>query len=81
MFRDYVNRFVRGLYDKSIMQEAISQSVLIADSLRSAIEIVQRASAIQGVKTDIARRVARDAKITLMDNTLWLIASCMTDLS
>ncbi|KAG6227762.1 hypothetical protein E4U34_005213 [Claviceps purpurea] len=50
--RDYVNRFVRGLYDKSVMQEAIGQSVLISDSLRSAFEIVQRAGSIQGVKTD-----------------------------
>ncbi|KAG6274621.1 hypothetical protein E4U49_000022 [Claviceps purpurea] len=35
--RDYVNRFVRGLYDKSVMQEAIGQRVLISDSLRSAL--------------------------------------------
>ncbi|KAG6025401.1 hypothetical protein E4U19_003209 [Claviceps sp. Clav32 group G5] len=36
-------------------------------SSESAIEIVQRSSAIQCVKTDIARRDARDAKITLME--------------
>ncbi|KAG6192336.1 hypothetical protein E4U27_003318 [Claviceps purpurea] len=57
--RDYVNRFVRGLYDKSVMQEAIGQSVLISDSLRLAFEIVQRAGSIQGVKTDIARQESR----------------------
>ncbi|KAG6191895.1 hypothetical protein E4U10_004358, partial [Claviceps purpurea] len=74
--RDYVNRFVRGLYDKSVMQEAIGQSVLISDSLRSAFEIVQRAGSIQGVKTDIARQDARDAKITLMEAYIQRQSGC-----
>ncbi|KAG6093456.1 hypothetical protein E4U30_004312 [Claviceps sp. LM220 group G6] len=58
--QDYINRFVRGFYDKSVMQEAMSQGVLITDSLQSgtAIEIVRRSSAIQCVKTDIARRAS-----------------------
>ncbi|KAG6277824.1 hypothetical protein E4U48_000869 [Claviceps purpurea] len=75
--RDYVNRFVRGLYDKSVMQEAIGQSVLISDSLRSAFEIVQRAGSIQVVKTDIARQDARDAKITLMEAYIQRQSGCL----
>ncbi|KAG6210788.1 hypothetical protein E4U35_004427 [Claviceps purpurea] len=75
--RDYVNRFVRGLYDKSVMQEAIGQCVLISDSLRSAFEIVQRAGSIQGVKTDIARQDARDAKITLMEAYIQRQSGCL----
>ncbi|KAG6184691.1 hypothetical protein E4U36_001764 [Claviceps purpurea] len=75
--RDYVNRFVRGLYDKSVMQEAIGQSVLISDTLRSAFEIFQRAGSIQGVKTDIARQNARDAKITLMEAYIQRQSGCL----
>ncbi|KAG6142538.1 hypothetical protein E4U28_002681, partial [Claviceps purpurea] len=45
--------------------------------LRSAFEIVQRAGSIQGVKTDIARQDARDAKITLMEAYIQRQSGCL----
>ncbi|KAG6165439.1 hypothetical protein E4U51_004356, partial [Claviceps purpurea] len=68
--RDYVNRFVRGPYDKSVMQEAIGQSRPVRSFSG------RRAGTIQGVKTDIARQDARDAKITLMEAYIQRQSGC-----
>ncbi|KAG6045788.1 hypothetical protein E4U17_008140, partial [Claviceps sp. LM77 group G4] len=43
ILNDFIQRFIQGLADKSLMQEAISQNVLVADSLRSAFERTRRA--------------------------------------
>ncbi|KAG5954253.1 hypothetical protein E4U57_004680 [Claviceps arundinis] len=62
--------FDAGLFevvDKSLMQEAISQNVLAADSLKSAYERIRQAGSIQLAKTELARAVARDTKISLME--------------
>ncbi|KAG5926846.1 hypothetical protein E4U60_000330 [Claviceps pazoutovae] len=63
----FIHRFVRGLRDKSLMQEAISRDVLSADSLRSATELVKRALGFQESKAEFARYAAQDAKICLME--------------
>ncbi|KAG6297109.1 hypothetical protein E4U46_000405, partial [Claviceps purpurea] len=64
---DFIQRFIQGLADKSLLQEAINQNVLAADSLRSAFERIRQAGSIQNAKTQFARTVARDTKISLME--------------
>ncbi|KAG6193393.1 hypothetical protein E4U50_000980 [Claviceps purpurea] len=63
----FIHRFVRGLRDKSLMQEAIRRDVLSADSLRSAAELVKRALVSQESKAEFARYAAQDAKYGLME--------------
>ncbi|KAG6141145.1 hypothetical protein E4U38_006960 [Claviceps purpurea] len=63
----FIHRFVRGLRDKSLMQEAIRRDVLSVDSLKSAAELVKRALVSQESKAEFARYAAQDAKYGLME--------------
>ncbi|KAG6020126.1 hypothetical protein E4U40_006387 [Claviceps sp. LM458 group G5] len=65
ILNDFIQRFIQGLADKSLMQEAINQNVLAADTLKSAFERIRQAGCIQHAKTELARAVARDTKISL----------------
>ncbi|KAG6211682.1 hypothetical protein E4U35_002005 [Claviceps purpurea] len=73
---DFIQRFIQGLADKSLLQEAINQNVLAADSLRSAFERIRQAGSIQNAKTQFARTVARDTKISLMEEYIRQSSGC-----
>ncbi|KAG6062820.1 hypothetical protein E4U32_001922 [Claviceps aff. humidiphila group G2b] len=47
---DVTNLFMNGLFDETLMQEAISQIVLAADSLRQANECVKQADLVLEAK-------------------------------
>ncbi|KAG6116711.1 hypothetical protein E4U14_008415 [Claviceps sp. LM454 group G7] len=48
--QNFVCRFMNGLFDETLMQEAISQIVLAADSLRQANECVKQAALVLEAK-------------------------------
>ncbi|KAG6025534.1 hypothetical protein E4U19_003106, partial [Claviceps sp. Clav32 group G5] len=70
ILNDFIQRFIQGLADKSLMQEAINQNVLAADTLKSAFERIRQAGCIQHAKTELARAVARDTKISLFHHPM-----------
>ncbi|KAG5950276.1 hypothetical protein E4U58_001717, partial [Claviceps cyperi] len=76
ILNDFVRRFVQGLADKSLVQEAITQNVLAADSLKSAYERIRQASSIQLAKTELARAVAQETKISLMEEYIRQSSGC-----
>ncbi|KAG6154230.1 hypothetical protein E4U37_002288 [Claviceps purpurea] len=53
--QDFVCRCINGLFDMTLMQEAISQNALAADSLRQANECVKQAALVLEVKAGHAR--------------------------
>ncbi|KAG5920640.1 hypothetical protein E4U61_007645 [Claviceps capensis] len=55
------------------MQRAINQNVLAADSLKFAI---RQAGAIQNAKTELARTVTRDTKISFMEEYIRQSSGC-----
>ncbi|KAG6244771.1 hypothetical protein E4U49_000923, partial [Claviceps purpurea] len=63
----FIQRFVRGLRNKELMQEAIYRDVLAAESLRSAAEVVKRAAKILESRNEEALSQARSARIPLME--------------
>ncbi|KAG6070441.1 hypothetical protein E4U15_008004, partial [Claviceps sp. LM218 group G6] len=63
----FIQRFVRGLHNKELIQEAIYRDVLAADSLRSAADVIKRAARILESRNQEALSQARSAKIPLME--------------
>lgn len=43
ILQDFVQKFIKGLWDKELMREAINQSALSADSLHGTRDIIKRA--------------------------------------
>ncbi|KAG5931297.1 hypothetical protein E4U59_000428, partial [Claviceps monticola] len=64
---EWVHRLVLGLYDKVLLAEAINQGALSSDSLRSALQIVKKANSLLGVKSQMARNMAEQARLGLID--------------
>ncbi|KAG6282251.1 hypothetical protein E4U09_000729, partial [Claviceps aff. purpurea] len=64
---EFIQRFVRGLHNKELIQEAIYRDVLAADSLRSAAEVIKRAARILESRKEEALSRARSARIPLME--------------
>ncbi|KAG6247853.1 hypothetical protein E4U49_000274 [Claviceps purpurea] len=54
MRQHFISRFIRGLHDKMLMQEAVGQRALSASSLGEAHEIVQEAATILDSKASLA---------------------------
>ncbi|KAG6084134.1 hypothetical protein E4U16_002569 [Claviceps sp. LM84 group G4] len=53
ILRDFIFKFVHGLYDKNLMQEAISHSALAVDGLRQAMDVVRRAAVREAIKPQL----------------------------
>ncbi|KAG5912645.1 hypothetical protein E4U61_000275, partial [Claviceps capensis] len=64
---EWIHRFVLGLHDKVLLAESINQSALSSDSLRSALQIVKKASSLLEVKSQMARSMAQQARLGLID--------------
>ncbi|KAG6168263.1 hypothetical protein E4U27_007869 [Claviceps purpurea] len=63
----FIQRFVRGLRNKELMQEAIYRDVLAAESLRSAADVIKRAAKIIESRNEEALSQARSARVPLME--------------
>ncbi|KAG6103804.1 hypothetical protein E4U13_000379 [Claviceps humidiphila] len=79
ILRDFIFKFVNGLYDKDLMQEAISHSALAVDSLRQAMDIVTRAAGILSAKATSAKLSARDTRTALMEELITSHLGCSAD--
>ncbi|KAG5951743.1 hypothetical protein E4U58_001085, partial [Claviceps cyperi] len=64
---EWVHRLVLGLQDKVLLTEAIDQGALSSDSLRSAIHAVKKAVNRLEVKSNMARQMAQQARLGLID--------------
>ncbi|KAG5974357.1 hypothetical protein E4U58_003145, partial [Claviceps cyperi] len=64
---EWVHRLVLGLQDKVLLTEAIDQGALSSDSLRSAIHAVKKAVNRLEVKAQMARQMAQQARLGLID--------------
>ncbi|KAG5948742.1 hypothetical protein E4U58_002079, partial [Claviceps cyperi] len=64
---DWVYLFVLGLQNKSLAHEAIDHGVLLSDSFRSALQIVKESSGRLDVKSNMARQMAQQARLGLID--------------
>ncbi|KAG5930757.1 hypothetical protein E4U59_000894, partial [Claviceps monticola] len=64
---EWIHRFVLGLQDKVLLAESINQGALSSDSLRSALQIVKKASSLLEVKSNMARTMAQQARLDLID--------------
>ncbi|KAG5957539.1 hypothetical protein E4U58_005899 [Claviceps cyperi] len=66
----WVHRFVLDLLDKLLLAESISQGALSSDSLRSALQIVKKANSLLEVKAQMARGMAQQARLGLIDGVV-----------
>ncbi|KAG6240204.1 hypothetical protein E4U23_007581 [Claviceps purpurea] len=64
---EWVYRFVLGLRDESLAHDAIDRGVLMFDSFRSAFQIVKESSGRLDVKVNVARAMAQQARINLIE--------------
>ncbi|KAG6289059.1 hypothetical protein E4U09_005217 [Claviceps aff. purpurea] len=64
---EWIHRFVLGLQDKVLLAESINQGALSSNSLRSALQIVKKFSGLLDVKTNIARAMAQQTRVSLID--------------
>ncbi|KAG6140327.1 hypothetical protein E4U38_007544 [Claviceps purpurea] len=79
ILRDFIFKFVNGLYDKNLMQEAIGQSALAVDSLRQAMEVVTQAASILGAKATSAKLSAKNTRTALMEELIASHLGCSAD--
>ncbi|KAG6234602.1 hypothetical protein E4U23_001090, partial [Claviceps purpurea] len=79
ILRDFIFKFVNGLYDKNLMQEAIGQSALAVDSLRQAMEVVTQAASILGAKATSAKLSAKNTRTALMEELTASHLGCSAD--
>ncbi|KAG6196296.1 hypothetical protein E4U35_007993 [Claviceps purpurea] len=77
--QDFVCRFINGLFDKALMQEAISQNALAADSLRQANECVKQATLVLEAKAGHAKLDAQNAKVSMMEELIRVQSGCSAD--
>ncbi|KAG6235608.1 hypothetical protein E4U23_000596 [Claviceps purpurea] len=77
--QDFVSRFINGLFDKTLMQEAISQNALAADSLRQANECVKQAALVLEAKAGHAKLDAQNAKVSMMEELIRVQSGCSVD--
>ncbi|KAG6145104.1 hypothetical protein E4U12_000039 [Claviceps purpurea] len=79
ILRDFIFKFVNGLYDKNLMQEAIGQSALAVDSLRQAMEVVTQAASILEAKATSAKLSAKNTRTALMEELIASHLGCSAD--
>ncbi|KAG6227832.1 hypothetical protein E4U26_001429 [Claviceps purpurea] len=64
---EWIHRFVLGLLDKVLLAESINQGALSSDSLRSALQIVKKANSLLEVKSNMARAMTQQARLSMID--------------
>ncbi|KAG6053224.1 hypothetical protein E4U17_004923 [Claviceps sp. LM77 group G4] len=79
ILRDFIFKFVHGLYDKNLMQEAISHSALAVDGLRQAMDVVRRAAGTLSAKVTSAKLSVRDTRTALMEKLITSHLGCSAD--
>ncbi|KAG6087670.1 hypothetical protein E4U31_000409, partial [Claviceps sp. LM219 group G6] len=77
--QDFVCRFINGLFDKTLMQEAISRNALAADSLQQANECVKQAAIVLEAKARYAELDAQNAKVSMMEELIRVQSGCSAD--
>ncbi|KAG5957249.1 hypothetical protein E4U58_006206 [Claviceps cyperi] len=75
----FISRFIRGLHDKMLIQEAVGQRALSASSLGEAHGIVQEAAAVLGSKASLAELLARDTRMSQLEELVRVQNGCSAD--
>ncbi|KAG5951336.1 hypothetical protein E4U57_006956, partial [Claviceps arundinis] len=79
MRQHFVSRFIRGLHDRMLMQEAVGQRALTANSLGEAHEIVQEAATVLDSKASLAELLARDTRLSQLEELIRVQNGCSAD--
>ncbi|KAG6018532.1 hypothetical protein E4U40_000190, partial [Claviceps sp. LM458 group G5] len=79
MLHQFISKFIRGLHDKTLMQEAVGQRALAASSLREAHDIVHEAATVLELKASLACLSARDARMSQLEELIRVQNGCSAD--
>ncbi|KAG5930916.1 hypothetical protein E4U59_000725, partial [Claviceps monticola] len=79
MRQHFISRFIRGLHDKMLMQEAVGQRALTTSSLREAHGIVQEAATVLDSKASLAELLARDTRMSQLEELVRVQNGCSAD--
>ncbi|CCE29325.1 uncharacterized protein CPUR_03018 [Claviceps purpurea 20.1] len=79
MLHQFISKFIRGLHDKTLMQEAVGQRALAASSLQEAHDIVHEAATILESKASLANLSSRDARMSQLEELIRVQNGCSAD--
>ncbi|KAG6063981.1 hypothetical protein E4U16_000765 [Claviceps sp. LM84 group G4] len=79
MLHHFISKFIRGLHDKTLMQEAVGQRALAASSLQEAHDIVHEAATILESKASLAYLSARDDRMSQLEELIRVQNGCSAD--
>ncbi|KAG6285155.1 hypothetical protein E4U45_000538 [Claviceps purpurea] len=79
MLHHFISKFIHGLHDKTLMQEAVGQRALAASSLQKALDIVHEAATILEAKESLACLSARDDRMSQLEELIRVQNGCSAD--
>ncbi|KAG6119523.1 hypothetical protein E4U12_001154 [Claviceps purpurea] len=79
MLHHFISKFIHGLHDKTLMQEAVGQRALAASSLQKAHDIVHEAATILEAKASLACLSARDDRMSQLEELIRVQNGCSAD--
>ncbi|KAG5950635.1 hypothetical protein E4U58_001528 [Claviceps cyperi] len=79
MLHQFISKFIRGLHDKTLMQEAVGQRALAASSLREAHDIVHEAATVLESKASLAYLSSRDTRVSQLEELVRVQNGCSAD--
>ncbi|KAG5952053.1 hypothetical protein E4U57_006420 [Claviceps arundinis] len=79
MLQQFISKFIHGLHDKTLMQEAVGQRALAASSLRKAHDIVHEAATILEAKASLVCLSARDDRMSQLEELIRVQNGCSAD--
>ncbi|KAG5936984.1 hypothetical protein E4U59_004665 [Claviceps monticola] len=79
MLHQFISKFIRGLHDKTLMQEAVGQRALAANSLQEAHDIVHEAATVLESKASLAYLSARDTRVSQLQELIRVQNGCSAD--
>ncbi|KAG6175486.1 hypothetical protein E4U36_000469 [Claviceps purpurea] len=79
MLHQFISKFIHGLHDKTLMQEAVGQRALAASSLQKAHDIVHEAATILEAKASLACLSARDDRMSQLEELIRVQNGCSAE--